>query len=397
MIVALIGLSISFFAYFIAFPNPQQRRFDVYLLVLVFHLAATIAYWLLSFEEAMDAFTYYRDPYGFVRMSPFEEGTYFVVHFVQLIRNTLGGSFLDHFLFFQSFGMVGIALLARCINEMAESLQVPVPLHVYGLLLFPGMHFWSVAIGKDAPLMMAICLALWSSMRIDRRLVWMAIALAIMGLIRPHVAAIAVVALAGSLFLTRSLSLKYKITLGPIALLAMVYLAFLGLRRLGVEGPDLSSITEFIEYQQNLGKDYGSGADIQSMSFPLKVITLLFRPFWVDAPGMLGLVASAENTILVAVFGYILFRLKTLARLCRNVAYMTYSVIFSALMIILLSLVNYNIGLGQRQKMMAIPTLLIIVATIYMYRRYFGSASQAAATPAAQAAPDTVQASSAGA
>ena len=378
MIVTLIGLSISFFAYFIAFPHAHQRRFDIYLLILAMHLTAAIAYWLYSFESGMDAFIYYRDPYGYARGSPFNSGTYFIVHLDQFIRRTLGGSFLDHFLFFQCFGMLGMALLARCLNEVAESLQLQIPLVAYVILLFPGIHFWSVAIGKDAPMIMATSLALWASMKIERRLVWMGIALLIMVPIRPHVAAISVFAMGGTIFLSRSVSTTVKLVLGLPAAAAVIWFANVAIQQLGVGGADLGSISEFVENQQNLGEDFGSGANIQALPYPLKVLTLLFRPLWLDASGMLGLVASAENTLLLGIFGYMILKWRILLQLFRNVPFVTYGVIFSGLLILLLSLVSYNIGLGQRQKMMAVVPVLLIVATIYMYQRFLAALSHAA-------------------
>src|SRR5690554_6873793 len=179
MIVSLLGLVISLFAYLLAFPHAHQRRFDVYAALLAMHLGATIAYWLMSFESGMDAFLYYRDPEGFFRKSAFTSGTYFIVHMVQHIRQTLGGSFLDHFLFFQCFGMIGIALMMRCYNEVAEALGVSVPIPIYATLALPGLHLWTSAIGKDSIINMAIVLAIWSTLRIQRRLIWLAIALVI--------------------------------------------------------------------------------------------------------------------------------------------------------------------------------------------------------------------------
>ena len=151
MIVSLTGLVVSFFAYLLAFPDRERRRFDIYLALLVLHLLMTVAYWLYHFEAAMDAFGYYRDPYGFYQMNPFASGTYFIVHVVQTIKGLFGGSFLDHFLFFQCFGMLGFALLIRSFNEVADSLGVEVPLFLYFLLFLPGPHFWQSSPPQSMP------------------------------------------------------------------------------------------------------------------------------------------------------------------------------------------------------------------------------------------------------
>jgi hypothetical protein len=385
MIVSLLGLVISLFAYLLAFPEPHQRRFDVYAALLALHIMAAIGFWLLSFETGMDAFMYYRDPFRFYEENPFESGTYFIVHMVQTIRGTLGGSFLDHFLFFQCFGMVGVAMLMRSINEIAESFGMPVPLYVYALLFLPGLHFWTAGIGKDGPMIMAVCISVWASLKIHKRVVWMAVAILIMGFIRNHVGAIAMTGIACGLLISGHLSKKARIALAPIAMIGLVVIVGKATERFGIT-LDSESLGGFFEQQQDLGDRFGSGADLASLPVPLKIWSLLFRPlfFGEGSDGMMGLAASIENSILLAIFAYIAYHFKLVLKLWFKVFYITYCSIFSATLIILLSLVNYNVGLGQRQKMMAIPPILLIAATIFLYKRYLAAQGAAALVAAAQ-------------
>lgn len=381
MIVSLLGLVISLFAYLLAFPEPHQRRFDVYGALLALHVLATIAYWLMSFESGMDAFLYYRDPEGFFNKSAFTSGTYLVVHLVQHIRLTLGGSFLDHFLFFQCFGMIAVALIIRCYNEVAESLGMNVPLVVYATVFLPGLHFWSVAIGKDGLMIMAIALSVWCSIQIHKRVIWMALAVLLMVLIRPHIAGIVMAAITGALLISKQLSSRVRLVLAPIAMIALIFVGGLAAQRFGVT-LDPDSFSNFVETQQGLGDRFGSGADLSSQPLPMKMIALLFRPLFVDAEGMMGWAASAENAILLSIFAYIAYNWRLLLMLTKNVFYVPFCVIFASILIVLLSLVNYNIGLGQRQKMMALPAVLLIFATLYLYKRYRARASSQVYVPA---------------
>ena len=376
MIVALIGLVISFWAYVIAFPHPHQRRFDIYLALLALHLAAAIAYWLMGFESAMDAYMYYHDPLNFIARDPFQNGTYFIVHVEQRIKSILGGSFLDHFLFFQCFGMVGIALIARTFNEIADSLDLAVPLHVYALLFLPGLHFWSVAIGKDGPMIMAVALSIWAILRLEKRFFAMFVALLIMALIRPHVAAFAVFGIVASVFFARQIGVLAKLLLGPIAIVGLTYAVFRAQENLGV-GTGVEAVSEFIEGQQELGAEFGSGANIQSLPYPMKVFTLLFRPLFIDAEGMMAQLASIENVVLMYVFGYITYNWRIVIRLFRSVGLITYCVTFSSVLIMMLAFVNYNLGLGQRQKMMAIPAVVMIYGAIFLYKRFLANVALA--------------------
>ena len=374
MIVSLTGLVVSFFAYLLAFPDRERRRFDIYLALLVLHLLMTVAYWLYHFEAAMDAFGYYRDPYGFYQMNPFASGTYFIVHVVQTIKGLFGGSFLDHFLFFQCFGMLGFALLIRSFNRGRRTLLgVEVPLFLYFLLFLPGPHFWSVAIGKDGPVFMAVALAAWASLHIQKRYVWFGLAILVMAAIRPHVAAIAMGAACLSFLIARGVSPAVRVLMIPLGLVGLIVTLGRAEQMLGVNLSSAELVSDFVQYQQGLNTDFGSSNNLANISFPLKVISLLFRPLFFDTRGMMGLVASAENSILLLIFGYIVFHWRDVLRLIGRVYYVTFCAIFSSALIVALSLVNYNLGLGQRQKMMVMPAILLIFATVYLYRKYLAS------------------------
>ena len=368
MIVSLLGLVISLFAYLIAFPDERTRRFDIYAALLSLHILGSIGFWLMSFESAMDAFLYYRDPYRFINENPFSSGTFFVVHFVQGVRSWLGGSFLDHFLLFQCFGMIAMALMIRTLNEIALSLETSVPLHVYLTLFLPGLHFWTAGIGKDGPMLMAICLAGWAALRLDKRFLWMGLALLIMVCVRPHIAPFVMAGVVGSLLLNKRVSSRMKVFLAPIAAAGMVVFVTKAATSLNIS-LDTESVTGFVEGQQQLGDRFGSGVDLGSLPLPLKILSLLYRPFWVDAAGMTQYAASAENTVLLGLSAYIVYHWRLLLNLARNVFYVMYFIIFDALLIVSLSLVSYNIGMGQRMKMMAVPGILILFATLYLYKR----------------------------
>jgi len=380
MIVALTGLVVSLFAYLIAFPDRDRRRFDVYLPLLLLHVAMAVAYWLYHFEAAMDAFTYYRDPYNFYQQfGPLSSGTHFITWVVQTLRSAVGGSFLDYFLLFQCFGMIGFALLIRSFIEVADSLQTEVPWLLYLLLFLPGLHFWSVAIGKDAPMFMAVALAVWASIRIGRRFVWMALAVAAMLLIRPHVGAVVMLAVFVAFITARGVSPITRLVLIPPAIAGLVATLLMAGEQLGIDFSDAETVTDFVQYQQGLNETMGSGASIASLPFPLKVFTLLFRPLFFDAAGAMAYAVSFENVALLFLFGALAAYWRDLFRLMGRVYHVTFCAVFSVTLIIGLSLVNYNLGLGQRQKMMVMPAVLLIFATIYLYRRYLAAAAQAAA------------------
>jgi hypothetical protein len=321
-----------------------------------------------------------------VNRDPFEEGTHFVVHFVQLIRSTLGGSFLDHFLFFQCFGMIAIALLIRSFVEIADSLQMRVPLPVYFTLFLPGLHFWTAGIGKDGPMIMAIALACWCSLRIEKRLFWLVLSLAIMLCIRPHITPFVMAGIVAALLLSKRANVKVRLVLAPFAAAGLVVFIGQAAQSMNMSEVSVTSVSNFVETQQGFSEDYGGGSNLQSLPLPMKLFTLLYRPFWADAEGMMGYAASAENTILLLFTLYLLYNIKTLFFLARHVFFMVYCAVFSSMVIFSLALISYNIGLGQRMKMMALPAVLLLLGAVYMYKR--SPAAKAAAAQAQGQLPD---------
>ena len=369
MIVSLLGLVISLFAYLIAFPGERARRFDIYAALLALHIIAAIGFWLQSFESAMDAFMYYRDPYGYINHDPLESGTIFIVHLTQGMRNWLGGSFFDHFLFYQCFGMIGVALLIRSLNEVAEALDMGVPIVVYLMLFLPGLHFWTAGIGKDSPMMMAICLATWSAIRIEKRVAWMVLALAIMACVRPHIMPFVVAGMFAAVMISRRTPPRLRLVLAPFGVMGILYFLAKAASSLNIETVSVDSFSNFVDQQQSYGDTYGSGANLDTLPLPFKMFTLMFRPFWYDAGGIMGYAASLENTVLLGLTLYLIYNWKVVWHLSRDVMIVPYCTVFVGLLILSLSMVSYNVGLGQRMKMMAIPTMLLLIGIVVMYNR----------------------------
>lgn len=369
MIPAIFGLLVSIACIRLAFPDAARRQLAVYSAVFGMHLLATLYYWSLASTDGFDAQFYYSDPLDWAN-EPFATGSVFMIKFVQLAKSVFGGTFFGYFLFFQCFGMIGVALIIRAFGEVAESLMIEVPSGVWLLALLPGLHLWTVAIGKDAPLFMAVCISVWAVMRIDSRFVWLAVAILIMALVRPHIAAISMLAFGFSLLFDRRLPAVAKLLLAMVSAAGLGFVMTTAQSQLGLESLDPQGISAFIERNQKLGQSIAGGEELVNLPYPLKLLSLMFRPFFFDAHGILGLIASAENLILVFLIGSIAMRLRMLVELAKDVFYIGYCMVFSASVLVLLAFLNYNVGLGLRQKMMAIPGILIVSASLTLYRRY---------------------------
>lgn len=380
MIVALIGLLASIGAIAIAFPDPARRRVDIYGVVLAMHLAATAAYWLIAEDAGYDAMFYYSDPLGWAH-NPVQTGSVMIIQLVQGMRALFGGSFFSYFLFFQAFGMIGCALIIRTLGEIADSFDVEVPNHYYAVLLLPGIHLWTVAIGKDGLLFLAVSLSVWASLHISRRMAWLGLALLIMGLIRPPVALVAIVSLVANLVFDRRLTIGPKIAVGA-AVLTGLALVFASVQSsLEIRTLDSQGIADFVERSRSIGQEVAGGADIVNLPYPAKVLSLLFRPLFYDAGGIFGLLASVENVVVILIFFYLGTNARMIAMLVPRVLYLSYCVVFATALYATIALINYNVGLGLRQKTMGMPAILVILVSVALYRRYLATGSERTASP----------------
>src|SRR3546814_14884736 len=93
-----------------------------------------------------------------------------------------------------------------------------------------------------------------------------------MALVRPHIAGIMVIALAGSLVLQRRLPLGQRVFLGGAALAATAAIVPFALTYAGLgaaSGTD--DILNYVEQRQSVNQQRSSSVDIASMSLPVKL------------------------------------------------------------------------------------------------------------------------------
>jgi hypothetical protein len=378
-VFGLLGILLSLAGFRFARVSGSRSRLVLFVLLLLAHVGATLVYSLYAQEFGGDALMYYNDPYG-IYGSAGGLSTIFLVNFVQFLRSYVGGTFFDYFLLFQAMGFWGILFVLRTFDDIHQELGQPLFKNVYLLLFLPGLHFWTSAIGKDAPLFLGVAMCVWGAFRIQTRYPAFAAGLAIAVLIRPHITLIALTALALTMLLERNTKLILRIALLAVALAGVGSVATLVENSyLGLNLTNADSVSEFIETKSAVSEESGGDVSIIGASFPVKLVSLLFRPFFVDATGALGYVASLENVVLLIIIVTLLWRFRTCWAIGRRTLFARFSFFFFVMLTVLLAMVNYNVGLGLRQKMMMMPALLVFFATLLAVRearkRVYGPAT----------------------
>jgi hypothetical protein len=367
-LIGLIGLLISLAGFRFARVFDARSRLVMFVALLLAHIGASAAYYFYAQEFGGDVALYYYDQLGIYGRSS-GLSTVFIVNLVQFLKEYFGGTFFDYFLLFQAMGFWGILFILRTFDDIHEELGQPNFSRVYLLLFLPGLHFWTSAIGKDAPIFLGVAMCTWAAFRLPRRYLAFGIGLAIALLVRPHIALIALIALAMTVAFARGTSLLTRGALLVVVLAGIVSVG--GLVQDSFQGLNISnkdSVTEFIETKSSVSEESGGDVSIIGASFPLKLISLLFRPFFIDATGLLGYVASLENVVLLVVIVTLIWSFRTSLAVARAAMFARFAGLFFILLTFLLAMVNYNVGLGLRQKMMMMPALLVFFAALLAVR-----------------------------
>lgn len=362
--VGVMGILLSFIAFAWFTKRKDNSRLALFLIITVLHIASAYVYYLFVQNNDADTKGYYYDIYGFYE-NGFGLGTMFIVYVTQSALEIFGGSYLDYFFLYQALGVWGLALVFRTMEEAATALGTTLPPLTIALMFLPGMYFWTAAIGKDAPLFLACALAVWSCFRISGRWMWFGLAIAIMLSIRVHVALITVVALALALVAGRGVPSVVRIILGFAAVVAGVFLFSTLQSELQVDLSSVGSIANYVD-QQTTAATRGVDNTLAKSSFAVKLISLLYRPFFFDSGGIFGVVASLQNVVMIAITFLLIRNFRLWAELFRGSLAIRFASIHFVTMYLMLAFMYYNVGLGLRQREMATPALLVVFATLYM-------------------------------
>lgn len=365
--LGFVAILLSLLALPVAVGRAPANRVLLFLALVAVHLAATIVYYLYVQTTSADASIYYYDGYG-MSSWPFAFGTVFTVQLVQTIKAWVGGTYLDHFLLFQSFGLWGLAFIMRSISELHDRLGVEPSGLALALLFFPGMHFWTSAIGKDAPMFLGISLSVWAALELPRRAPAFAAGLAIMVLFRPHLALACALALAISeLFGGRSNRL-YKVLLLTASAAAIAIILGTVESALQADVTSAGGVGSFLDRQSAVAATVSGNTAVLNAPFIVRLLSLLYRPFFFDAGGVFGLISSMENLFMLFMTATIAANHRIAARLIRRNAFFRFVAILTATVAVLLTLVYYNVGLGARQRVMMFPALFCFFAAVWAVR-----------------------------
>ena len=357
-----------------------EEREQAYLPVLnklaLFHFVLGIAYFFTTNNGGGDAWGYWivakkMNYLQFVKDISGGEGTEFMraVNFIP--ANLMGMSFLSNTMFYSMLGSFGITYFFLIAARL-----VPYNIMVRGYVLFPlifflpNLHFWSAGVGKDTLLFLCIGMFAYGLMKPFQRIPLLVMSILLSMAIRPHI----------TLFLMVGFGLAYVFGGKVSPFQRFLFSAIM----IGIGIAILPSVMEFAKIEEASAEGFdkfatgkaevlsrasaGSGIDISSYPFPLKVLTFWFRPFFFDVRNINGLIASLENLVLVIVF------IKAM-RTNPIGAFKAAPFVIKGLVIFLLvgtlafSQSLGNVGIMIRMRNMFLPGLIIYMMWVFSYQQ----------------------------
>jgi hypothetical protein len=358
-LVLIFGVLLAFFLGKKLKIKPLRAQ-----LIYIWHTIFCFIYADFVLVNGGDAFSYYEVAAN--NVVEFNVGTAAVNWFTALFANYLEFSFIATSLVYNIVGFVGLLAFDASLNQVIINAKKNVRLVLSTLVFLPSISFWSSGIGKDAIAFMAIGLIVWAALAMNRRWSLMAFSIALIFIVRPHIAGLIVVALALATFSTQGRSsilrkfFKFGVLFAGVVIAVPYAMQYAGLG----DAVNLSDLEAYFETRQGYNQEGAGGIDISQMNLPTQLFTYIFRPLPFEAHGFTALAASLENILLIIFFIYAGSCWISLPnKFSFGSGNILFLIIFSIMTWIILAMTTANLGISLRQKWMFLPMLIFVAVS----------------------------------
>ncbi|MCX2837904.1 hypothetical protein OQ279_07025 [Salinimicrobium sp. MT39] len=343
-------------------------------ILFVYHLFFFGVYYTYAQFNNSDSYGYF----GRVEVSRswfnhFGTSTTFIDFLTWPFVNILGFNYEMMMLLFAWFGYIGFVYAYLFFRE-----NIPVKIKVFNfdfltlVLFLPNMHFWTASLGKGAPIFMSLMMFAYAIGKPKSRWGILIISSIITYYVRPHVFLfVGIGTVLGYMTGREKVALWKKVTIyaGMIGALILVQDTILGMAGLEESGNLVQGFEQFSEDRGAELAKSGSGVDMANYPLLLKLFTFWFRPLFIDAPGLLGLIVSIENLVYLLLFFKILKK-NFLSFLKKSPVSVKMSIAVFLLASIAMSFVMSNLGIIMRQKSMVMYFLFFVIYYYLAQQKY---------------------------
>lgn len=239
--------------------------------------------------------------------------------------------------------------------------------------LMPSMHYWMGLAGKEALLLylMALLLVKVKQKEFDFTLL---IIYGFVFLIRPHLFFVLALALLFVFLLDQTISKKVKYKVGFVVICFVLFLLPLSLLFfLDIAKIQLTNIQEyFIEFIRYGQENGNSKIDLLNTTVFERIFYLLFMPlpYFYEIKNNNQFIAAIENVFFVLGLFYLLFNfIKSKFKIYRLKIDQKFALTAGLFMIVLFGSYLYNLGLGNRMRVVFLPYMLYFFISILNLNR----------------------------
>lgn len=332
-----------------------------------FHVLLTIAYLgYVAFNPSDSQFYYYKVQVGYrgpAWMDFYGTSTTFIEWLGYPFIRFLNFSYMAIMALFSFFGFLGFLYFYVFFRENIQFKHSVFGFDMLKLIFFlPNLHFWSSSFGKGSIIFLGLGLFFFGVSKYAKRIPAILLGSVIIYHVRPHVMLVVLVSTAvGIMFSTKGMNITWKVLALACATVAFFFIYQDVLNLVEIDSEEF--VTQGLDLSQRASElsKATSGVDISSYSLPMQVFTFLYRPLFVDAPGMLGIIVSFENVF------YVLMTIRLLGNLNGWKFLITGNFLSKAAFIsfltisIALAQVSGNLGLAMRQKSQVMILLMFVV------------------------------------
>jgi len=350
--------------------NTNQNINKAYLWTLfIIHMCLSLVYFIYAGITTSDSIAYYKvssnsqDWFGF-----FQTGSPFIRFLAWPFSNLMQLSYYAVMLLFSYFGFLGILVLYAAAKE-----NIRLQKKIYNLtslewiFLLPNIHFWSASLGKGSIMILGIGLFIYGLSRFNYRIIYILFGAFTIYFTRPHILFTSIVGILTALLLTRTgINKGIKFFLIIVAFVAIYNLTDKVLEFTDTDNLNILNSSSIAHKAQELSKST-SGVDLSDYNPVAKILTFWYRPLFFDAPGLMGVLVSSENILLIF-FSFTIIRVIVLKWKYFNGWFLICGFTF-LLGSFALAQVSGNLGIALRQKAQLMPLFYIVYAKCIEYNQ----------------------------
>ena len=361
----LITIIFSILLFFLSLIFFKPRKNDVFyvLFLSIYHYSYSYIFLLFTEDKINDSSNYFK----WSSTVSYSDLSYTSTDFIIFLVKILGELKLSYHAIFMIFSLIsGLAIIGMfSFYSKRYFYSSNFIINKYTIFLLPGLHFWTVAVGKDALCLFAFYLICSSKIKNSFRL---ALGLILLMLVRYHILIFLIMAFITYTFVASKynfLSLSKGLRRLVVIVMSVPIFIFLyqyiltNIQKYSSNG--FNDFTSFIENRSDAYAETGSGVVLASQPYIVKVFALLFGGVpWISLD-LLSLVAMIEGCIIF----FMIFYISNKIILRKNIFVLTNGNIkillwFILIFSLIMPLVSSNLGLMVRMRVMLYFPLMFI-------------------------------------